>query len=79
MNWLNRRRLRKRIKNIDFDNWLKTYGNTGEYEAWMWLKSYSEDRASAEPMQLIKSVLNNSSKCISSKDRDYIRTLLEWC
>lgn len=79
MNWLRRRRLRKHIKGINFDKWLKTYGSTGEYEAMMWLKSYSEGRAGTEPLNLVKSLVIHSPQGINSRDRLYILTLLEWC
>ena len=77
MGWLKRRRLCKYLKGLNFEAYKKAYGSTGEYEALLWLKAYSEKRASSEPTELVRSVVAHSPNGISAKDRLYIWTLLQ--
>ena len=79
MGWLKKRRLRKHIKSINFMEYFKAYGETGEYKALAWLNAYVEGRASAEPMELIRGMLRTSPGGINDEDRTYILTILQWC
>ncbi len=78
MGWLKRRRLRKHLKQINFDLYIKNYGRTGEYQALCWLKAYIEKRTCSEPLSLVKSALMGPS-VINRHEKDYLGTLLRWC
>jgi len=82
MTWRKYRRLKKHIKNVRFDVYLKNYGKTGEYGALCWLRYYVNSKTKAtSPLEIVKSFLRNSSERepLTDFQRSYIITLLEWC
>lgn len=78
LSWLKKRKLRKYIKSIKFDLWPEKFRGSGEHEALLWLKAYIEGRA-GEPVELIFSFLEHSSKGLNSHDCSYLLTLLNHC
>ena len=78
MGWFKRRKLRRHIKALDLRLYRRNYGATGEYEALSWLKADVEGRTYAEPMHLVRSILNGSV-IINQHQKDYLSTLLQWC
>ena len=78
MNYMQRRRLKKHIESVNFEFFKRQHGETGEYRALCWLKAYIEGRAAAEPLQLVKSIIDHSPNGIDADTRLYLVTLLEW-
>ena len=62
-----KRKIKKHVKNVNWeyienDNSLTEYRSSGEYQALLWLKAYSENRAACTPRELVMSVLNKINR-----------------
>ena len=69
-----KRKLRVRFDLIEADPEMSDYRKGGEYRALLWLKAYSERRASAEPLELLAASIRASS---TFGDRNYNAAFME--
>lgn len=77
--WFKRRCLKKYLKSV---NWKMCehdpeYKDSGEFHALIWLKAYCENRAAAEPREIVESFLRNSTN-IGNYEKGYLSTILKW-